>query len=374
MSFWGDPMMAAHQPWAITWAAWCFRGKRADYYEFLAQYLTQTNADRTLLDIFQQDAQRHGLRSARGRLAAWWAHRFPACGGDLAQSWQGCLPMRELHCLSVAQSAGQPALLLTLQALAEQIRLTQKSTRHFWQTIATGLVALGVALATVMLLPLYAAPKLTQAFSVVPVTLYGIQTQRLIDWTAWLSQYGLPLLGFVGLSLYAWIWSFAHLVGLMRRRLDRFGPWRLYRDMQAIQFLTMTSTLLRSLELRGVTLRGVLVAQQSCANPWVGWHLQQMMSQIDSGLDPLDALDTGLLNEQTRWCLLDVIRVRGLSEGLTVASTQIGEQLTATIARQAVCWRWLLLIMAVGTVFAVGVWHIEVIEEMRRALTLVYGS
>lgn len=367
-------MMGPRQPLTITWAAWCFRRKRADYYDFLAQYLVQTAANRTLLDIFQQDAERHGLLSARGRLANWWADRFPVCGGDLAQTWQGTLPVRELHCLDLAQTAGQPALLLTFKALADQIRLTQKSTRHFWQTIATGLVALGVAMAAVTLLPLYAAPKLTQAFSVVPAPLYGIQTQRLVAWAAWLSQYGWALVGLGCLALSGWIWSFGHLVGPLRGWLDRFGPWRLYRDMQAIRFLTMTATLLRSLQQRGVTLRGVLLAQQVCANHWLGWHLQQMMNQIDSGLDPLDALHTGLISEQARWCLLDVVRVRGLSDGLMVASSQIGERLTDTMAQRAVVWRWLLSILAVGAVFAVGVWHLEVIEEMRRALTLVYGS
>ena len=366
-------MIGRRQPLSITWAAWCFRRKRADYYDFLSQYLTQTCADRTLLDIFQQDAERHGPSSARGRLAEWWAQRYPANGGDLAQTWQGTLPIVELHCLGLAQNAGQPALLLTLQALAAQIRLTQKSTSHFWQTIATGVIAFGVAMAALMILPLYAVPKLTQAFSTVPVALYGVQTERLVAWATWLNRYGWLLFALTVLTIGVGIWSLAHLVGPLRQWLDRLGPWRLYRDMQAIGFLTTTATLLRSLQARGVALRGVLLMQQSGVNQWLGWHLQQMVTQIDRGSDPLDALDTGLLNAQARWCLIDVVRVRGLSEGLLVACAQIGEQLTQTMAQRAVVWRWLLLIVALGTVFAVGVWHIEVIEEMRRALTLVYG-
>ncbi len=365
--------MSRRQPVLILLAAWRFRSQRADYYDFLAQYLNQTSADRTLLDIFQQDAERHGAGSARGRLAAWWAQRLPANGGDLAQTWQGTLPIEELHCLGLAQNAGQPALLLTLRALAEQIRLTQKSTRQFWQTIVTGVVAFSVAMATLMLLPLYAAPKLTQAFSAVPEALYGVQTERLIAWSRWLHRYGWLLIVLILMTFGAGFWSLAHWVGPLRQRLDPLGPWRLYRDMQAIVFLTTTATLLRSLQERGVTLREVLLMQQNGVNQWLGWHLQQMVAQIDTGLDPLEALDTGLLNAQARWCLIDVVRVRGLSEGLLVACAQIGEQLTQAMTTRAVFWRWLLLIAALGTVFAVGVWHVEVIEEMRRALTLVYG-
>jgi len=366
-------MRRRRHPVSILWAAWCFRSQRADYYDFLAQYLKHSAANRTLLEVFQQDAERHGPGSSRGRLAAWWSLRFPANGGDLPETWQGTLPIEDLHCLGLAQNAGQPALLMTLHALAAQIRLTQKSTRHFWQTIFTGVMALCIGMATLMLLPLYAAPKLMQAFSAVPATLYGVQTQRLITWSTWLEHHGwlLPLVSL--LTLGAGFWSLSYVIGPVRQWLDPFGPWRLYRDMQAIRFLTTTATLLRSLQERGVTLREVLLMQQNGVNRWLGWHLQRMVVQIDTGLDPLEALETGLLSAQARWCLMDVVRVRGLSEGLLVACAQIGDHLTQSMAKRAVIWRWFLLLAALGTVFAVGVWHMEVIEEMRRALTLVYG-
>jgi hypothetical protein len=90
-------------------------------------------------------------------------------------------------------------------------------------------------------------------------------------------------------------------------------------------------------------------------------------------MDPLDALQTGLMSDPVRWCLLDVVRVRGLSDGLLLAAAQISEQITVSMARRALVWRWLLLVAALGAVFAMGAWHIEVIEEMRRALTLMYG-
>lgn len=366
-------MTGLKQPMAIRWAAWRFKSQRADYYEFLAQYLAQDRSYRTLLEIFQQDAFRHGSASARGRLAAWWAWRYPACGGDLAQTWQQTLPDADLHCIGLAQGAGQSALMLTLQALAGQIRLTQRSTRQFWQTIAVGLLAFVVALAVLFALPVFAAPRLAQAFSVVPVALYGVQTQRLMSWADLVVSHGWLLILMIFVSFAFWVWSFGHVVGPVRQVLDRLGPWQLYRDMQAIRFLMMTATLLRSLQQRGVSLRHVLLVQNGCANRWVGWHLQRMVAQIDQGMDPLDALQTGLISNHARWCLLDVVRVRGLSDGLLTASAQISEQITVSMARRAMAWRWILLVVAVGLVFSVAAWHVEVIEEMRRALTLMYG-
>lgn len=366
-------MTGLTQPLAIRWAAWRFRSQRADYYEFLAQYLTQARSDRTLLEIFQQDALRHGLSSPRGRLSAWWAWRYLACGGDLLQTWQQTLPVADLRCIGLAQDAGQSALVLTLQALAGQIRITQRSTQHFWQTLTVGLVAFVVALAVLFVMPLFAAPRLVQAFSVVPASLYGSQTQRLMAWADLIQSHGWLLVLVAFLAFALWVWSFGQVVGPVRQVMDRMGPWQLYRDMQAIRFLMMTATLLRTLQQRGVTLRYVLLVQHGCANRWVSWHLQQMVARIDRGMDPLDALQTGLISDQARWCLLDVVRVRGLSDGLLTASAQISEQITVSMAARAVVWRWLLLVVAVGVVFAVAAWHVEVIEEMRRALTLMYG-
>ena len=365
-------MTRLQQPLVIRWAAWRFRSQRAEYYDFLAQYLTHARSYRTLLEIFQQDALRHGSTSPRGRLSAWWTWRYPACGGDLAQTWQQTLPDADLHCIGLAQGAGQSALMLTLEALAGQIRLTQRSTRQFWQTIMVGLLAFVVALTVLFVLPVFAAPRLAQAFSVVPASLYGVQTQRLMSWADLVVSQGWVLLLMALAILALWVWSFGHVVGPMRQLLDRLGPWQLYRDMQAIRFLMMTATLLRTLQQRGVTLRHVLLVQHGCANRWVGWHLRQMVAQIDRGMDPLDALQTGLINDQACWCLLDVVRVRGLSDGLLTASAQISEQITVSMARRAMVWRWLLLVVAVGVVFAVAAWHVEVVEEMRRTLTLMY--
>jgi type II secretory pathway component PulF len=236
-----------------------------------------------------------------------------------------------------------------------------------------GLVAFVVALAVLLIMPVFAAPRLAKAFSAVPQALYGLKTQRLMSWADLIVSHGWLLILLAMAVLGAWVWSFGHLLGPLRQVLDRLGPWRLYRDMQAIRFLMMTATLLRTLQQRGVTLRHVLLVQQGCANRWVGWHLQQMIRQIDRGIDPIDALHTGLMSDQARWCLLDVVRVRGLSDGLLMASSQISEQITESMVRRALVWRWLLLVTAVGAVFAMGAWHVEVIEEMRRALTLMYG-
>jgi type II secretory pathway component PulF len=366
---WMRPM-----PWRVSWAAWQFGRSRAEYYDFLAQLLRQDRSDQTLLDIFRQDSLRYGQWGARGVLAQWWLVQYPASGGDLAQTWKGTLPESDIQCVSLAQDAGQQALVDTLSALARQIRVLQVCLRDFWQTVAVGIAAAIVALLVLLILPLYSAPTLVASFSVVGPDLYGASTRQLVQWSLFVSTYGWLFALAVGLAIWAFLSSFPRLTGRWRKTLDQIGPWRLYRDMQSMRFLVMTATLLSALEQRGVSLRAVLQTQINGSTPWMGSHLACMVHAIDQGLAPLEAMNTGLFNRQAWWQLIDLARIAGLSEALRQSSTHICDALAESVKRRAVVIRWVLLSASIGGVLFVGTWHAQVIEEMRRALMVVYGA
>jgi type II secretory pathway component PulF len=329
--------------------------------------------EQTLLLTFEQDSWRHGGVSARGRLAAWWAMQYGVSGGDLVQTWRGTLPESDLQSIWLAQQAGQGALVQTLSSLAKQIRLWQGCLAQFWQTMAVGLVALTVALCCLLVMPLWTTPRLTQAFISVPSQFYGSSTIALISWVDWVSRFWWVLLLVLGLGLgFVW-WSLSGLTGSMRDRLDRFGIWRLYRDLQAMRFLSGTATLLDALSASGVSLRTVLVTQQHQAGAWLADHLGRMVQQLDAGADALSSLNTGLLTGDVWWRFVDVVRIHGLAQGLGTASGAIGQMLKLQLARRAQILRWTLLAGALACVMAVGLWHLRAIEELRQGLTLYYS-
>jgi len=361
-------------PVRVWLAAWCFKNRRADYYEFLAHCLQQSRSSQTLLEIFQQDHRRHGTRSARGVLSGWWSQRYLATGGDLALTWKHAMPARDLDCIHIAQAASQPALVQTLLALALQTRALRNSATDFWQTIAVGVMALSVALASLVVMPLFTAPRLVTAFSVVPESLYGESTRWLIFWQESVQHYWWAGLILVLLASVLLVWSFLGMTGSLRDCLDRVGPWRLYRDIQAMRFLVISATLLNALQRQGLSLRVVLDAQQRHATRWLSRHLFRMTTRLDLGVDPLNALNTGLLGQEVWWQLTDVVRVHGLSDGLRTASRQICEDIARTIRRRAIVLRWVLLGLALAFVFSVALWHAEVIEEMRKGLTFFYSQ
>jgi hypothetical protein len=364
----------AHQPpWKLRLAAWLFRARRADYYAFLAHMLERPGSDQTLLMIFQQDSQRHGLNTVRGQLASWWSTQYALTGGDLIQTWRSTIPQTDLHSLALAQEAGQFALAQTFRSLAVQVRQWQTCWREFVTTVALGWVALVIAMACVFVLPQWAVPRLLAAFAMVPSEHYGASTRSLINWSQHVQGFWyLWGLGLGGISA-ALIWSVYGLTGALRDYLDRFGVWRLYRDLQAMRLLAGAATLLTALSPTGVGLRTVLVALQRQANPWLDCHLQRMIRRLDAGEDALSSLDTGLLSGDVWWQFIDTVRIHGLAQGLGQAAQQVGQVVQAQLATRALWLRWMLLIAALLTVMAVGWWHLRVIDELRQSLTLHYA-
>lgn len=364
---------ASGPPLVVRLAALQFRRQRVAYYEFLSELLDSQTLEQTLLLTFEQDSWRHGNGTTRGRLAEWWAKQYQATGGRLAQSWAGTLPESDLQSIALAEQAGQAALVQTLRSLATQIRLWQDCTAHFWQTVAVGLVACLVAMTCLFVLPLWTVPRLMSAFASVPSDYYGPAVMRLLGWVDLVRTFwSVFVVVCVGMAVALW-WSFVGLVGKPRAWLDRFGLWRLYRDLNAMRFLTGSATLLNALSASGVSLKTVLTTQQRYAGAWLSSHLWQMIRQIDAGADPLTAMNTGLLAGDVWWRFVDVVRVRGLAQGLGTASESIGQIVKVQMARRAVVLRWGLLGAAMAGVMAMGLWHLRAIEQLRQGLTLFYS-
>lgn len=368
-----DSRASARLPIGIRWAAWQFKRQRAEYYAFLGEFLDNRALEQTLLLTFEQDSWRHGNRSPRGRLAGWWATRYAASGGDLVQTWRGTLPAKDLQTIALAQEAGQMALVQTLKSMASQIRLWNECVGSFWQTIAVGLVAAMVAVACLFVMPLWTVPRLMGAFANVPAAYHGASLTALLGWVDLVGSYWWAWLFACSLAMILVWWSFAGFKGSFRNVLDRFGIWRLYRDLNAMQFLTGSATLLNALSASGVSLRTVLTTQQLHASAWLNHHLSRMVRELDAGADVLTSLNTGLLADDIWWRFVDVVRVHGLAQGLGTASGAIGELLKTQMAKRAMVLRWVLLISALATVMAVGFWHLRAIEELRQGLTLFYS-
>src|SRR5690606_37523650 len=137
-----------------------FSSSRVDYYDYLAALLQGMQGSRTLKVVFDQDSQRYGQGSVRGRLSGHWSRAYQAAGGDLYSTWLYSFPQTELGILRAAQGYGGTALVNTLSELASALRLAGKARHILISTLWAAAVAALVLVAMLMLVPMFTVPSL----------------------------------------------------------------------------------------------------------------------------------------------------------------------------------------------------------------------
>ena len=361
-------------PLRVWFAGIQFRSKRSQYYEYLADALTTSPSHRTLLDLFEKDARRQGSKRARGVLTQWWLEQYPRSGGDLSETWRGSVSKHERLVVQMGQVSGHAALASCFRQLSTHLNVMQRAKRTFLSISASGFVACAMAAIVCGVFPLYTLPHLLKAFSVVPLEYFGVATLALKDWVSVLHRLGwLGVVVFIAITMGVW-YSLGQMRQPWRYRLDSIGLWRFYRDVQSIHFLSVTAMLLSAGLQRGVSLRDVLLQQYDDANPWMKGHFERMVYQMDIGIDPVEAMNTGLLGQEAWWLFVDLVQARGLNQGLQMTCETIRTKISNDIESSAWRWRWLLLSMSLAAVMGVGYWHVLVIEELRQALLMHYSS
>jgi type II secretory pathway component PulF len=355
-------------------AAWRFKTHRADYYDYLSELIRATAGTKTLLNIFQDDAKRYSKSSVRGQLSANWAQRFPRVGGDLFSTWYGAFPLEDLVAIQAAQYAGAGALIQTLRQLSSVVKISDTARQAFLQTIFAGVASLFVALASLLLIPFFTAERLALAFASLPAEYFGPVTQSLFLTSDWLRQFWWLVLILILAFLWGVFWSMPNLIGPVRGLLDRWGIWRLYRVVQAVRFLSLLAVLLQPRGNVGARLKEALLIQQTGATVWMSRHIETMLERIDAGFEAVDALDTGLVEDQTWWYFTDMVRTLGLDIGLQRTCERLAAHTVNKLSRQAMFIRWALLLCSVFIVLGIAFWHVRVFEELRQGLSLYYAN
>ncbi len=350
-----------------------FRAQRADYYEYLADVVEGTQGRKSLRDIFEDDACRHGPETVRGRLCQHWAAAYLGAGGDLGVAWSHTLPRNECLLLSCVQEEGGD-LAAALRDLARAVRLASEAWAAVLSAAATGVIASIVAFALLCAIPFFSVPRLQQVFQAVPAEDYAPLTRSLFALAGglrhWLALWVVLIVGAVMLSL----WSLANFTGDARIALDRWLFWRLYRDFQAIRFLSLLAVLIRQHGAADTRLRRALAVQARDASPWLLAHLQAMLGRIDGGASGAEIFDTGLLDSETWWYMADMMDALGVEPGLVRVRQRVEFRLLARVRRQALVLRWSLLLASLSSVLGITLWHYAVIDELRQALTNFYAS
>lgn len=360
--------------WRQRLDAWRFASGRSDYFDYLQAVLLGAQGRLTVRELFDRDAARHGPRTVRGRLSRDWARACEASGGDLHATWLGCFPADELALVRAAQAYGNARLLACFQALSDHLTLLIGARRMLWATLGSAAVALLVASLLLLALPHWTVPALQQAFQGLPAAYLGGWSGALFAGAEWLRVWGVWLPVGIAAALAAGLYTLPHGRGSLRRFLDRYGPWRLYRQVQALRLLALVSILLLPGAGASTQLRPVILLLLEDASPWLGGHLEHIADRIDQGLAGAAAFDTGLLDRDLYWYLEDMTAARGLQAALQATHRRMAGRWLDRVRLQAMALRWTALLLGVAVVLGIGLWHYAALDELRRGWMMFHAG
>ena len=352
---------------AVGFAALSFKAKRAEYYEYLADLMAESGGRRNLLSIFSADAERYE-GTARGTLSAYWAERYQETGADLAETWKGTLPDSDLMVIRVAQAAGGAGLEQALRDVARVTGIIDKAKGEFISTVAVGLLGVTMAIGILLALPHFLVPSLKKAFAFIPVDKWGSLGSNLVKLSDRVDAAWIPVLALV-VALVGWVaWSLPNFVHPARKWLDqKVLIYKLYRDFRGAMFMaTVASMVRRRGGAAGLRLQEALAELGLAAEPWLRWHCDEIVENINQsgGLSPA-VFDTGVLDREILFYLMDMVDTKGFDEGLQKAGARTEKQAVSIVAKRAAVLRWLMLAIGLCTVGGIGGWTMAVIFEMK---------
>lgn len=371
----------------VAKAAREFRKHLPDFYQSLADRIENAK-ELKFSSMFERDAVRYStnedgdsITTARGILSEHWAKKLLDSGGDLALTFAGTLPREDVALIRMGASAGAGALPATLRDLARISLLISRSKSIFFMATFMGALAIVIMLIVMIITPVYTVPVLKKAFAM-PPEFMPLAATRLFSFSEFVADYLMLMLTLVAAVMYGLTWSLPNYVGKYRRKLDQFLIWGLYRDIQGALFLAVLSTMVKK---RGNVSDNLVVALEQMSvhtTPWRRWHISKMldniqnldMSNLDSSAAITNALNTGIMDRESFFYLVDVQEGQGLAIGLQKAGERVeGPTLTA-VQKQAKVLSRVLLAFAFFTVAFWALVHISTANAMIEALKSFLAS
>jgi len=269
----------------VSIAQFFFKSRREDFYSDLAEAL----ADKADLVVYLQD-QKNRLEE-RGEYEAalyqLWLDRMDEL--SFPRALRGTVPSMDVMILTASEKAGN--LNDGLAFLALTVAAANKMKKAVRGELTMPAVMFMLEICYVLVFALWIDP-LCQTF--LPPDEWPVIGVLLHSVALFVQNYGL-LAGPLGIALCIGVaWSMPHWTGRLRLIADKYVPFfTIYRDYTGSIFLVALAALMQS----GVGIAESLRELQIEAQPWLAWHIEEILHRLDSpNAEPGKALGTGVFS------------------------------------------------------------------------------
>jgi len=109
------------------------------------------------------------------------------------------------------------------------------------------------------------------------------------------------------------------------------------------------------------------------ASPWQDAHYQRMHARLAEGASGAATFQTGMLDADTYAYLEDMDDALGINQALQKIRPRLEDRVLRRVQRQAIFWRWAILLACLGYGLSIYAATLLVIAEMRSAVLLSTG-
>jgi type II secretory pathway component PulF len=318
-----------------------FRKTRAKFYSDFADAIDD---GANPFELFSRRyARAKARRNPMAPLYAIWRDR--ASSKNLRKSWEGTIPNEDLIVISAGEKGNLAEALRFLSrvvTLQEQTRaaITGAVVLPIFMSVLLAVIQLGVAYG---MMPIMTEIMPPEQFPLVGAGLYAM-SGFVANW--WPFIYGIPILLVVAVML-----SLSRWAGPLRRRVDNFGPYAVYRDVRAGEFLVALAALTGAKTSVFDSISLLLPG----ASPWLRSHLLRMRASLKSESSMVKAMDTGLFNEEIFDRLVEYSGRTNFDAGIRKIGLMTVEEVAESIKARSVTLRSVLLaLVGLTIIFTVG--------------------
>lgn len=264
------------------------RSKRADLYYDLATSLE----DRVPLFTTFRKYEARARRRNPGEALVYFDMLRALSSGSLTNALKKIAPNSELLMIDALQSVGDVKMAEGLKFLSQTAEKTDAMAAAASKAVKYPLSMLLLFAVMLVGFSLHVVPILV---GLLPPSKWPILGRILYAISQVIVQYGVYLAAAITVGGWAFFYSLPRWSGRARQLVDKFQPYRFYRDYNGAMLVVSLSMLLRS----GVSLRSSLDRSLAYSSPWMRFHIRRILKTLANANTPNfgEAFKTGVLNQ-----------------------------------------------------------------------------
>lgn len=334
---------------SLIFANWLFgfASRRSEFYQdFAGAY---RDGQGVVDYLTKQRARAVARRNSMSPLYQLWLNRMDTM--SMSQAMRGSVPGVEYMVLAASEEAGK--IDEGADFLADTIVRIAKMRLAIRLATATPIALLLFLAAMLVGFSLYFVPELTSAM---PVDNWPASGRALHFVSSIVTNFGVPIAVLVGAASIWFVWSLPNWTGPLRRKLDDYLPYSIYRNYNGAMFLISLSSLMKA----GVGLVDSLALLQQNESKWLRWHIGRILRGLDVHSDHAGlAFDTGILPRRITDRLIDIDEQSGFDTAIGKIGVSSMDKTQEAVESGARALNTLLIVVVGATMLFMAVGFLQ---------------